>query len=121
MSHYVTNTPDTSLTLGNATTVSQWINVQQGDNIGCAVRTAGTATGTWSVLYSNDFVPGVDSPTDLTKWDTYTLATTPPAASGSAQKFGIAIDAFEFKYIRLQFTGSAGAGTATIVWQMKGS
>lgn len=120
MSKFVTNTPDTSLTLGNATTVSAPIQVQQGDNIGCAVRTTGTASGAWSVLYSNDYVPNVDSLSDLTKWDTYTLSTTPPAAAGSAQKFGIAIDAFEFKFIRLQFAGTGGAGTSTIIWQMKG-
>ncbi len=88
--------------------------------IGYAVRTTGTASGTWSIQYSNDYSPGVDDPTSDAKWGTYTLGTSPPAASGSPQTFPIPIDFYEFKYIRIKFTGSGGTGVATIVLQAKG-
>lgn len=73
--------------------------------VGYSISTAGTATGTWGIQYSNDNVT----------WDTYTLSTTPPAATGSPQVFGIVIDNYEFAFIRILFSGTGGSGSATIV------
>lgn len=119
MPHYVPEYTDATLNIG-ATVRSKALNVSQATTVGYAIRTAGTAVGTWSVQYSNDFVDGVDDPTVDTKWDTYTLTTTPPAASGSAQTFGITLDFFEYKYVRIKFTYTSGAGTAFIAAKMKG-
>ena len=121
MSHYVPNTPET-MVLGAVTSWSMCLRVKTADNIGIAVRTTGTATGTWGVLYSNDYVSDADDVANsYARWDTYTLSTTPPAAAGAAQVFGIVIDAYEFAFVRVIFTGSAGAGVATITSQMKGN
>jgi len=119
MPHYTPYYADSTLNIG-ATVRSKPLNVGQAIAIGYAIRTTGTASGTWSVQYSNDFVDGVDDPTSDAKWDTYTLSTTPPAASGSAQTFGIQLDFFEYKYVRIKFTYASGAGTAFIAAQMKG-
>jgi hypothetical protein len=91
------------------------------DNIGIAVRTTGTSAGAWSIQYSNDFIPGTDATSSDAKWDTYTLTTTPPAAAGAAQVFGITLDSFEFAWERIKYTYTSGAGSATIVTQLKGS
>lgn len=93
-----------TLTLGNSTvtTVAQqmapsWI-------VSYFVNSTGTATGTWTVECSNDG----------TTFTTYTLTTSPPAAAGSGQTFGVSIVGYEFAYVRLKFTGSGGAGSATV-------
>jgi hypothetical protein len=91
------------------------------DNLGIAFRTSGTASGAWAIRYSNDYQPGVDSLTDDTKWDTYTLSSSPPAAAGSPQTFGILLDNYEFAWERVYFVGSGGSGSATIVTNMKGN
>ena len=81
------------------------------DQLGFAVRTTGTASGTWLIQYSNDGL----------NWDTYnpTGMTLPPAASGSPQTFGITINFYEFGWVRIQFTNTGGTGTATIQTQMR--
>ena len=91
-------------------------------DIGYAVRTTGTASGTWAVQYSNDYLPGVDDPTSDAKWDTYTSSsyTTPPAAAGSAQTFGVELNFFSYKYVRIKFTGSGGTGPALLLFTAKG-
>src|SRR4051812_30481970 len=89
---------------GAATFRTRALNVGALNFIGYQVRSAGTATGSWSVQYSNDFVDGVDDPTSDAKWDTYTLTTTPPNAAGAAQTFGIVLDDYEYKFVRIKFT-----------------
>lgn len=103
-----------------ATVRSTALNVGAIDSIGYALRTTGNAAGTWRVQYSNDFIPGVDDATLDTKWDEYTLAANPPDAAGSAQTFGIRLDAYEYKFVRIKFSYTSGAGSALIAAQMKG-
>jgi hypothetical protein len=91
------------------------------DNIGIAVRSTGTSAGTWTLQYSNDCAPIVDDPTSDAKWDTYTLGTTPPAAAGAPQTFGIVVDNFEFACERVKYTYVSGAGSAFLVTQLKGN
>lgn len=93
------------------------------DRIGYAVRTTTSdGVGAWSVQYSNDFVPGVDDPTLDTKWDTYTLTTTPPNSASAAQTFGIVLDDYEYKYVRIKYTRTSGTLTTVSVFaQMKGT
>lgn len=76
-----------------------------------AVRTTGTATGSWVVQYSNDYVDGVDDPTSDAKWDTYTLPTSIADAIGSAQVFGVLLDFYEPRWVRIKFTRTGGSGT----------
>lgn len=110
-----------TLSLAAGTDRSQPIAAATYDNIGIAVRSTGTASGTWTIHYSNDYQPGVDSLTDDTKWDTYTLSTTPPAAAGSGQTFGVVVDSYEFAWIRTYFVNSGGTGSATIITNVKGN
>lgn len=94
-------------------------NVKTAKLVGYAIRTTGTLAGTWSVQYSNDYVDGVDDPTSDAKWDTYTLTTTPPAAAGSPQTFGITLDFYEFAFVRVKFTLTSGSGNVFIAAQFK--
>jgi len=110
-----------TLSLASATNRSQPLAVATFDSVGVAVRSTGTASGTWTIHYSNDYQPGVDSLTDDTKWDTYTLSTTPPSASGAAQTFGVVLDSYEFAWIRLYFANTGGTGSATVVTNLKGN
>ena len=89
--------------------------------VGFAVRTTGTASGSWTVQYSNDYQSGVDDPTSDAKWDTYTLSSNPPDAAGSAQTFGVRLGSFEFAWARIKFASTGGTGSATIVTQLKGN
>lgn len=73
------------------------------------VNSTGTANGTWEVDCSNDGVT----------WTAYTLATTPPAASGSPQTFGVAIVFYEYAYVRLKFNNSSSTGSATVTTLLK--
>lgn len=114
----ITNHQET-ISLG-ATIRSAALNVQTAWTVGYAIRTSGTAAGSWSVQYSNDYVPGVDDPTSDAKWDTYSLSTSPPDATGAAQTFGIALDSYEYAYARIKFTRTSGTGSAFIATQMKG-
>jgi len=104
-----------------ATVRSSAVTTVRYDTLGIAVRTTGTATGTWTIQYSNDFILGVDDPTLDTKWDTYTLSSTIPAAAGSAQTFGVILDNYEFAWERVKFTSTGGTGSALIVTQLKGN
>ena len=99
-----------ALTLGNATVTTAARYTGLISSVSYAVVSTGTATGAWTVEYSNDNVT----------WDTYTLTSTPPAAAGSGQTFAINLDLYEPAYVRLKFTGSGGTGAATVVTQMKG-
>lgn len=104
-----------------ATFRTQALDVSTAERIGYALRTTGTLAGTWRVQYSNDFIPGVDDPTADTKWDEYTLTTNPPDAAGAAQTFGIVLDDYEYKFVRIKFTRTGGTGTVEIWTQMKGN
>lgn len=92
----------------SATSSAQYVGAD--DNIGFAVTTTGTASGTWTIQYSNDGV----------NWDTYTTTTSPPAATGSPQTFGITLDFFEFAYVRIAFANTGGSGASSIKTQLKG-
>lgn len=102
-----------------STVRSTVLRVSNNSFIGYAIRTSGTASGTWAVQYSNDYVAGTDSPSSDAKWDTYTLSSTPPAASGSPQTFGIVLDNYEYAFVRWIFTNTGGAGSALSVAQIK--
>lgn len=104
-----------------ATFRTKAMEVSTAERIGYAIRTSGTLAGTWRVQYSNDFVDGVDDPTSDTKWDEYTLTTTPPDAAGVAQKFGIVLDDYEYRWVRIIFTRSGGTGDVEVWAQMKGN
>lgn len=97
-----------------ATVRSRALPVPAGGNVGYALRTTGTAAGTWRVQYSNDYIEGTDDPTADDKWDEYTLTTNPPDAAGSAQKFGVILDDYEYRWVRIKFTRSSGSGTAEV-------
>lgn len=126
MPHYLPNFTET-INLG-ATVRSTALPVKVISFVGYALRTTGTAAGAWSIQYSNDFIPGFqpgafpagDDPTSDAKWDTYTLTTTPPAAAGAPQTFGIVLDFYEYAFIRIKFTYASGAGSALIIAQSKG-
>jgi hypothetical protein len=107
--------------LNQAATVRSTAARADGSRLSFAVRSSGTATGSWSVQYSNDFSPTLDDPTVDTKWDTYTLTSNPPDAAGSNQVFGVAIDNFEFTWARLKFTRTGGSGTADVFTEVKGT
>lgn len=79
--------------------------------VGVSVVTTGTASGSWTLQYSNDNVT----------WDTFvrTGYSNPANAAGSPQTFSVAVDNWEFAFWRILFTNSSGTGTATIVTQMK--
>ena len=85
-----------------------------------AFRTTGTASGTWRVQYSPDYVDGVDDPTSDAKWDEYSLPANPPDAAGAAQTFAVVVDDYEFRWIRIKFTRTGGSGTAEIWTQVMG-
>lgn len=110
------------LTVAGADVLSTPMNVENIDQIGYQVRAGAGPTGgsAVSVLYSNDYDPAVDTLTDLTKWDTYTLATTPPTLNGSAQNFGIVLDLYEFKWVRLKLPVTGGSGAITVIYRGKG-
>lgn len=93
------------------------------DKIGYSVRTTTSdGVGAWSIQYSNDFIPGVDDPTVDTKWDTYTLTTTPPNSASANQTFGIVLDDYEYKFVRIKYTRTSGTlNTVTVFAQMKGT
>ena len=97
------------------------LNVSTIDRIGYAIRTTGSLEGTWRVQYSNDYIPRVDDPTSDAKWDEYTLDVNPPDAAGSGQTFGIPLDDFEYAFVRIKFTRSAGTGTVEVWYQGKGT
>lgn len=99
-----------ALTLGNATVTTAARYTGLISFVSYSVVSTGTASGAWTIEYSND----------NTTWDTYTLTTSPPAAAGSGQTFGVGLDLYEPAYVRLKFTGSGGTGAATVVTQMKG-
>lgn len=105
----------------SATFRTKALDVSTAERIGYAIRTSGTLAGTWRIQYSNDFVDGVDDPTSDAKWDEYTLTTNPPDAAGSAQKFGIVLDDYEYKSVRIIFTRTSGTGTVEVWAQMKGN
>jgi hypothetical protein len=111
------------LTAQAATFRTNALDVSAIDRIGYAIRTggAGTLVGTWTVQYSNDYVPNVDAQSSDAKWDTYTLTTSPPAASGAPQTFGIILDDYEYKYVRIKFTYTSGTGDVSVFTQMKGT
>lgn len=99
------------------------LNVSAGDRIGYAIRTTtADGIGSWSVQYSNDFVPGVDDPTLDTKWDDYPLPAPPPDSASADQKFGISLVDYEYTFVRIKFTRTAGTLTTVFVAaQMKGT
>lgn len=79
--------------------------------VGVSVSTTGTATGTWTIQYSNDNVT----------WDTYNPSgfSAPPAAAGAPQVFAVVLDNWEFAFFRILYTRTSGTGTATIVTLLK--
>lgn len=94
-----------TLTQGNSTVTTVPQQMAAGWIVSYFVNSPGsTATGAWTVECSNDGVT----------FTTYTLTSSPPAAAGSAQTFGVAIVGFEYAWVRLKFTGTGGAGTATV-------
>lgn len=104
-----------------ATFRTKALEVPTAERIGYQLRTSGTLAGTWRIQYSNDFIPGFDDPTSDAKWDEYTLTTNPPDAAGAAQTFGIVLDDYEYKFVRIKMTRSGGTGTVEVWTQMKGS
>jgi len=104
-----------------ATVRTTALNVLLAERIGYQIRTSGTAVGDWTVQYSNDYDPAVDDPTVDTKWDTYTLTSTIPSAAGVAQTFGVVLDDYEYKYVRIKFTRTSGTGSLDIFCAIKGS
>lgn len=100
----------------SATNASQPVLVLGASTVSFTVRSTGTAFGSWSLLYSNDYNPSVDAITDLTKWDTYNPSgfSAPANAAGSAQKFAVVLDGYEFAWVRILFTNTSGSGSATI-------
>lgn len=99
------------------------LNVSGSTWVGYSLRTTTSdGIGAWSIQYSNDFDPIVDSPTSDAKWDTYTLTTTPPNSASANQTFGIVLDDYEYKYVRIKYTRTSGTLTTVLVAsQMKGS
>ena len=49
------------------------------------------------------------------------LTTNPPDAAAAAQTFGIVLDDYEYKFVRIKFTRTAGTGTVEVWTQMKGT
>lgn len=104
-----------------ATIRSTPFDATQTEVISYAVRSTGTSAGSWALMYSNDYVIGVDDPTSDAKWDVYNPAgwVTPPAASGSGQTFGVTAGFYEFKWARLRYTYTSGAGSALVAVRAK--
>jgi hypothetical protein len=113
--------PYEKLTAQAATFRTKALNVATATWIGYAIRTTGTLAGTWRVQYSNDFIDGVDDATSDAKWDEYTLTSNPPDAAGAAQTFGVVLDDYEYKYVRIKFTRSGGTGDVELWAQIKGN
>lgn len=63
-----------------------------------------THVGTWVVQFSNDG----------SNWVTDTLLGTISASNGSAEDDMIAIELSGQRYLRMTYTASSGAGTATV-------
>lgn len=98
-----------TLTLtGTTATPGVWTS-DQSATLSYFVVSTGTASGTW----------GIDCSADNSTWTAYTLDSTPPAAAGSPQTFGVAVTSFEYPFGRLTFTYSGGTGSATVYTQIK--
>jgi hypothetical protein len=126
MPYYVPKYSET-LNLG-ATIRSYALGVNTASTVGYAVRVTGTPTGTLTVQYSNDFIPGWQAgafpagtdPTSDALWDTYTLTTSLPAIAGAAITFGIVLDFYEYAFVRLKYAFTSGSGSLFYAAQMKG-
>lgn len=92
---------------GTSTITSQITEIRGFDNLSYEADFSGTPVGTFSVSVSNSYDP-ITNPNAV--FVILPLSPT-PVASGSSGVIGIDINQSGFKYIKLTYTNTSGAGT----------
>lgn len=86
--------------------VSSWVQVKRCESIAVTLTTTGTANGVWTCEVSND------ETTVKVGVNRATMDKAPTFPTGTSQNSTVTLYTLGYKYFRLTFTPSAGAGNA---------
>jgi len=93
------------------------------DLLGYEIRTDGSSTAactTITMYGSNSYQSTVDSFSDLTKWFSITLTTSPPALASGVNLIPVQYPMWPWGYVRFGLSGCTGSGNVTISDMRKG-
>ncbi len=94
---------------GTAVIYTNIIDVAKMDSIGLEVSWTSTAHGTLEVQGSNSGI----------NWFTLTFDPALAQPAGTAGAYGIDLQQYPFKYLRLKYTNASSSGTITVYCQFK--
>jgi hypothetical protein len=97
---------------GTSTVTSAITNIMYRDSVSLELDWSGTPTGTFSVLGSNSYNPGLpqtDGGQNAGTWTPITLSPA-PVTSGSAGSLLINMNQLAFAWLQVKYTNTSGSG-----------
>lgn len=94
----------TGVMSGTSTILSNIQNIYNFDNHGLQIIYVGTATGTISILVSNDG----------TNFDSLTFSPVLTQPAGSSGHYAISLNQVPFSFLRVQYVNASGSGSLSV-------